>query len=93
MQANLSKLKEKALKPVSHKMASKVLVTRKPTFSIAQVLADDSRREQISFAHDMLTLAVQRLPTSNFFDTVYQAILCFIQEDFYLPLLEVLTRA
>ena len=73
--------------------SNRVILTRKPIFSLAKRLVDDSRKEHLALAFEKLSLAMANVQNESFFGLIYQASLMFTTEDFYVPVLETLTNS
>ena len=73
--------------------SKRVVLTRKPIFSISERLQDDSRKDHLALAFEKLSLAMVNVRNEAFYGLIYQATLMFTAEDFYIPILETLTNS
>ena len=73
-------------------MAKQVILTRKPQFKITETPEIDDRQTAINWAFEKLQDALRSTEIKQFFGNVHEAVMLFIDNDFYVPILEALTN-
>ena len=88
LKANLKKRLDLSMNANVSILTNKLVLTRPPKFSISEVLENDKSMEVLAFAQDKLREAIQNLPSSSFYQSIFQATQLFVNEDFYIPVME-----